>query len=117
MTRRPAYASAFSPDALQALQAVPGIDDITQDWAWGGSTGQGVKVAVIDSGIDASHEAVGGRVEGYVAITEGEEGPTYDMEPHRDLFGHGTACAGIIRAAAPDCELYSIRVLSERLSG
>jgi subtilisin len=37
--------------------------------------------------------------------------------PHPDLFGHGTACAGIIRRAAPDCTLHSVRVLGERLTG
>ena len=37
--------------------------------------------------------------------------------PHEDLFGHGTACAAIIRAIAPECELYSVRVLGERLTG
>jgi subtilisin family serine protease len=34
----------------------------------------------------------------------------------RDLFGHGTAVAGIIRAAAPEAEIGSIRVLGESLS-
>jgi subtilisin len=38
-------------------------------------------------------------------------------EPHGDLYGHGTACAGIIRRAAPDCSLHSVRVLGNRLSG
>ena len=28
-----------------------------------------------------------------------------------DLFGHGTACGGIIHSLAPEAELYSIRVL------
>ena len=37
--------------------------------------------------------------------------------PHEDLFGHGTACAGIVRRAAPDCRLMSVRVLGERLTG
>jgi subtilisin family serine protease len=90
---------------------------ITPAWAWEGSTGAGVKVGVIDSGIDADHPAVGGRVSGYVAITEGPDGPIYDTELHGDLFGHGTACAGIIRSVAPDCELYSIRVLGASLGG
>ena len=38
-----------------------------RDWAWGGSTGAGVSVAIIDSGIDAAHPAVG-RVSGAVAV-------------------------------------------------
>lgn len=37
--------------------------------------------------------------------------------PHSDLFGHGTACAGIIRRVAPEARLHSIRVLGERLTG
>lgn len=37
--------------------------------------------------------------------------------PHEDLFGHGTACAGIIRRVAPQCRLHSVRVLGERLTG
>lgn len=39
---------------------VPRIDlPIDKDWAWGGATGAGVVVAVVDSGIDAAHPEVG----------------------------------------------------------
>jgi subtilisin len=81
-----------------------------------GGRGKGVMGAVIDSGVDADHPAVG-RVEGYVAIEEGPHGLVYDTEPHKDAFGHGNACAGIIRALAPECEIYSVRVLGPNLSG
>ena len=117
VTRRPAYSSAFAADTLRAVMPALPVDQVTRDWAWGGSTGQGVKVAVIDSGIDAGHEAVGGRVEGYVAISEGPNGLVYDTSPHDDSFGHGTACAGIIRGLAPDCELHSVKVLGAGLTG
>jgi subtilisin family serine protease len=113
---RPAWSSAFAPDALQTLKPVRPIDDVDPQWAWGGSIGKGVKVAVIDSGVDANHPAVGG-VNGYVAISEGPDGLIYDTEPHEDVYGHGNACAGIIRALAPECEIYSVRVLGPRLSG
>jgi subtilisin len=117
---RPAWSEQFMPDVLEALSPIQPIESITQEWAWGtgvGNTGKGIKVAVVDSGIDASHPAIGGGVNGYVAITEGPEGLVYDTEPHEDVFGHGTACAGIIRAAAPECELYSVRVLGATLTG
>lgn len=117
ITRRPAYSSAFAADTLRAVMPALPVDQVTRDWAWGGSTGQGVKVAVIDSGIDAGHEAVGGRIEGYVAISEGPNGLVYDTSPHDDSFGHGTACAGIIRGLAPDCELHSVKVLGAGLTG
>ena len=114
---RPAWSQQFTPGALASLTPVPPLDQITADWAWGGSDGEGVKVAVIDSGIDADHPAVEGNMGGYVAVTDGPLGLHHDTEPHEDSYGHGTACAGIIRSIAPGCELYSVKVLGARLSG
>jgi len=85
--------------------------EITPSWAWQGSTGEGVRVAVIDSGINATHRAVGGRISGYVSIRRSPSGLVYDEQPHRDEIGHGTACAGLIRSIAPECELYSVQVI------
>jgi subtilisin family serine protease len=113
---RPAWSSAFAPEALRRLDPILPLDGVDREWAWGGSTGKGVKVAVVDSGVDADHPAVAG-VSGYVAISEGPSGLVYDTEPHGDVFGHGNACAGIIRALAPECEIYSVRVLGPNLSG
>ena len=77
-----------------------------------------MKVGIVDSGVDDSHPAVG-PIQGSVALEwdpEEQEVITTEVEPE-DVFGHGTACAGIIRAAAPKCEIYSIRVLGRRLTG
>ena len=98
------------------LERIGPLEEVTREWAWGGSTGAGVKVAVIDSGIDADHPAVGGRVE-YAAIVEEDGEITVDTQPHGDDFGHGTACAGIIRAQAPDCVLTSVKVLGPNMTG
>ena len=113
----PAYSSQFAPETLPALLPTMPLGGITADWAWGGATGAGIRVAVIDSGIDASHEAIGGRVSRFVQVREEPEGLVCETEPHGDSCGHGTACASIIRALAPDCELYSVKVLGPGGSG
>ena len=111
------WSAPFTSDALQTLTPVVPLDNITREWAWEGSTGKGIKVAVIDSGIDESHPAIGSPLSGYVTIIEKVEGMVYDTAPHGDSYGHGNACAGIIRSFAPDCELYSVKVLGEGLTG
>jgi subtilisin family serine protease len=114
---RPAWSDAFAPGVLPELAPLLPLEGITPEWAWGGSTGAGVKVAVLDSGIAAGHPLVGS-VEGYLTIAEGEGGElVYDESPHDDAYGHGTACAGIIRRLVPECRLYSVKVLGPDLTG
>jgi subtilisin len=114
---RLAWSAAFTAEALKLVPPIPLLEGIRSTHAQGGeATGKGIKVAVIDSGIDATHPAVGS-VQGYVAIDEGPNGFTYDTSPHDDAYGHATACAGIIRSIAPECELYSVKVLGPGLVG
>ncbi len=65
-----------------------------------------VKVAVIDSGIDPTHQKIG-------AVHE----VLLDSVPRQDtpIAGHGTACAGIIRQIAPTVDLYDVRIFDESL--
>lgn len=86
---------------------------VTGDQAWGNSTGRGIRVCVVDSGIEADHPDVGPLSGSYRV---GEDLSVVQVEPH-DACGHGTACASIIRHAAPECELYSVQVLGAGFSG
>jgi subtilisin len=117
----PAYSQQFTPDAIRELHKIGPIAGITPEWAWGGSTGRGVRVAVVDSGIEHDHPAVGGQVCGGVAVEFDEQAEDgYRIEPDNppdDLSGHGTACAGIIHSLAPEAELYSVRVLGRDMRG
>jgi subtilisin family serine protease len=56
------------------VPAVPVLDELGPEWAWAGATGAGVRIAIIDSGVDAAHPAVGGPLDGYVAISETASG-------------------------------------------
>jgi subtilisin len=103
------------------------VDDITisvdwpervdRDWAWAASTGAGVRVCILDSGIEQGHPLVG-EVEGSVAVSLGEEGePIVEDDHEGDLCGHGTACASIVRSLARDCRIFSVRVLGAGYTG
>src|SRR5436189_1914690 len=86
-------------------------DRVTRDWAWGGSTGAGVRVCILDSGVQPDHPLVG-ELEGAVAVSRREDGTlVVDEDTEGDLSGHGTACAGIVRALAPKSAIFSVRVL------
>jgi subtilisin family serine protease len=90
---------------------------VTREWAWGGSTGKGVRVCILDSGVEPGHPLVG-ELESAVSVAIGEEGEvlvTDDAEG--DVSGHGTACAGIVRSLAPECRLSSVRVLGQGFKG
>jgi len=90
---------------------------VTRDWAWGGSTGKGVRVCILDSGVEEGHPFVG-ELAGAVAVeVDEEEEVTVVDDAEGDLCGHGTACAGIVRSLAPDCELFSVRVLGAGFTG
>ena len=84
-------------------------------------TGKGVKVAVVDSGIDGSHPDFKGRIIGWKDIVANKNQPYDD-------FGHGTHCAGIIAGdgagsngkymgIAPEAELIGVKVLGQGGSG
>ncbi|MEA3559983.1 MAG: S8 family serine peptidase, partial [Candidatus Thermoplasmatota archaeon] len=75
-------------------------------------TGKGVKVAVVDSGIDPSHPDIGG-IEGGVRISLDDKGEIILGQDGSDAVGHGTACAGIIRKKAPGVRLYSVRIFDD----
>lgn len=70
-----------------------------------------VRVAVIDSGVHASHPHVGG-VSGGIGIDE--HGDAHD--DYVDRLGHGTAVTAVIREKAPAAEIYSIKVFDRELA-
>jgi len=90
---------------------------VTRDWALGGSTGAGIRVCILDSGVQPDHPLVGA-LEGAVALRKTEDGEiVVEDDTEGDLCGHGTACAGIVRSLAPDCRLFSVRVLGAGFKG
>jgi subtilisin len=90
---------------------------VTRDWALQGSTGKGVRVCILDSGVDATHPLVG-ELESAVVISIGEDDEVVAQpDDEGDVSGHGTACAGIVRQLAPESSISSVRVLGASFTG
>ena len=102
-------------DRIRVAARWPGTVD--REWAFGGSTGSGVRVAILDSGIEAGHPLVGEVQEAYEVSVDADGNTEISPDEIGDRCGHGTACAGIVRALAPDCELVSVRVIGEGYTG
>lgn len=107
-----------------AVDIVAEATDASSDlWAaiqpeiWQGRTGRGVRVAVVDSGIDTEHPDLKGKVKDSVEAVAEDGRIEFRPSTSGDQAGHGTACAGIITSIAPDVDLYSVKVLGPKASG
>jgi subtilisin len=101
-------------EAAFDIDLFPGVD---AEWAWGGVDGEGVRVCLLDSGVDGSHPRVAPIEKAWQVAHDGERGLQVEECEPQDSAGHGTACAGIIRSVAPQASVSSIRVLTDGKSG
>ena len=80
-------------------------------------TGRGVRIAVVDSGVETDHPRLQGiRLADDWHIVSGDVKLEVKPGDGTDVFGHGTAVTDIIRQIAPEAEIGSFRVLGERLN-
>lgn len=117
---KPAQDAAPGETPAPAGQDTPwGITRVQAPAAWGASRGAGVKLVVIDTGIDRTHPDLAPRLRGgWNAITKTDD--------YNDDNGHGSHCSGTIAAVddavgvvgvAPEVDLYGVKVLDENGSG
>jgi len=136
----PAIAASVPEVAIEALKKNPNITDVGLDnqvfaieqiLPWGidridaevvhasENKGAGVKVAIIDSGIDYTHPDLDANYVGGYDFVNGDDYPMDDN-------GHGTHVAGIIAAedngfgvvgVSPEASLYALKVLDSNGSG
>lgn len=129
------FSGTFSVSAIEQLARDPNVVFISTDYqrraslnyssptinapsAWNaGYSGQGVRVAIIDTGIDGNHPALTNRIVGWYDTINGQTTPYDD-------HGHGTHCAGIVGSndslypgVAPECDLIGVKVLNAQGSG
>lgn len=104
----------------EEIKEIPwGVKRVNAYSAWDITTGKGVKVGVIDTGIDYNHADLAQNYAGGYNVIFTTKTPLDDQ-------GHGTHVAGTIAAVknlkgvvgvAPDVSLYAIKVLDSKGSG
>ncbi|MFD5318814.1 type VII secretion-associated serine protease mycosin [Streptomyces sp. NPDC127098] len=96
------------PQELPAgVELRPLVELLGLPQAWDLATGEGVTVAVVDSGVDATHPDLDGRVargSEFVGVRDEREFRIDEPARQRDCEGHGTAVAGLIAARGADGE-------------
>lgn len=126
---------------LESIKRMPHVVSVTEDrqvkandevsnevvraprvWNEVGATGTGVKIGIIDSGIDYMHPDLGAGIGATFKVAGGYDFVNNDPDPMDD-HGHGTHVAGIAAAKgttkgiAPDAKLYGIKVLDQYGNG
>ena len=109
----------FEGQPAPLAETVPvGVQQVKAPPAWGCSRGRGMKVAILDTGIDWNHPDLKPNFKGAVSFVPGET----PMDGH----SHGTHCAGTVGAAmngsgvvgvAPEVGLYAVKVLANNGNG
>lgn len=74
------------------------------------ATGRGVRVSVIDSGVNPVHPHVRGVAGGMGYAADGRMSADY-----LDFLGHGTAVTAVIREKAPQAQVYAVKVFQKKL--
>jgi len=106
-----------TPSNSQTIQW--GVTRIGAPTAWTTSTGTGVKVGVIDTGISRTHPDLQANIAGCVSFITG-------VATCEDDNGHGSHVSGIIAAVnntvgvvgvAPNAKLYALKTLNSQGSG
>lgn len=106
------YVRAVHPDRVVRAFSVPASG---QAKFYGGRgdpayTGDGVTIAIVDTGVDYTHPDLGGGLGPGYTVIGGFDFVNGDADP-MDNHGHGTHVAGIAAGAAPDSRLLALKVL------
>ena len=134
MARRPLVVAVVLALALVGLAMPAGATNdpfYSQQWGlqqihapstWGRSTGRGVTIAIVDSGIDLSHPDLARKIVAHESCLNGSCTSGGD-----DDVGHGSHVAGIAAAVtgngagvagvAPDARLMAVKVLTNQGNG
>lgn len=103
--RPDAYAAQWAPNALR----LPTAQRL--------ATGRGVKVAVLDTGVDLRHAALAGHLLPGRDFVDADLTPSEPAVSNGAAWGHGTHVAGLVALVAPNAKIIPVRVLDPSGAG
>ncbi|WP_053363114.1 S8 family peptidase [Bacillus sp. FJAT-27251] len=111
-------------EQLEIVNEIPkGVEIIQAPDIWPETKGQGITIAVLDTGCETSHPDLAGKIIGGRNFTKDDQG---NPDIFEDYNGHGTHVAGTIAAGlndtgvagvAPEANLLILKVLGKNGSG
>ncbi len=100
-----AYAQQWAPQAIRLAQA------------HAVSTGKGVRIALLDTGVDRTHPALAGRLLPGFDFVDFDNDPSEAGSELDPAFGHGTHVAGLLALVAPQAKIMPLRILDAEGAG
>jgi hypothetical protein len=100
------YAAQWAPHAMSLSQAHAHMSAVQP----GSAPGAGIRVALLDSGVDATHPSLSSRLVAGKDFVDGDDDPSQGAAPARG-YEHGTHVAGLIALSAPGAQIMPLRVL------
>lgn len=111
---QPVNIAKFDPEAVKTKNHPWHVTLVKAPESWAknpAARGKGIRVAVLDTGVQADHPGFNGKIVGQYDAIRKREGSAVDKH------GHGTHCAGIVHSIVPEAELVAIKVLGDDGSG
>jgi subtilisin family serine protease len=90
---------------LSAAEPLYGVGAVNARSLWPVTRGRGIRVGIIDTGIDVSHPALQGAYRGGYDFVRNDAVPEEESTE-----GHGTFVAGVVLQVAPEAEIYALKI-------
>jgi subtilisin family serine protease len=94
--------------SMHAAEPFYGVGMIDARALWPVTTGRAIRVAIIDTGIDATHPLLASAYRGGFDFVHNDGDPDEETAE-----AHGTFVAGVVLQVAPDAEIYSLKIFAK----